>query len=174
VHPQKPLLLHWLILDFYRQPSSSSPTASGRQGLVGERNLPVLFVVGYVLLYVTACYPSDAPLSSSTREWLTSTATPRSGRGYKDCRACPISGAVTVVTILGIIYFQMENFVCLCFLVAAPAASYAASDGSDATAHVRALGLEGAPNFRDIGGYATRMDSTCDGVKCIARASYRN
>jgi protein-tyrosine phosphatase len=47
----------------------------------------------------------------------------------------------------------------ICFLVAAVSAGHAAPDGSDATPHVRALGLEGAPNFRDIGGYATANGS---------------
>jgi len=51
----------------------------------------------------------------------------------------------------------MKQLAWLCFLVAVWSGGYAAPDGSDASAsaHVRALGLEGAPNFRDIGGYAT-------------------
>jgi protein-tyrosine phosphatase len=50
----------------------------------------------------------------------------------------------------------MGKLVWLCFLAAVVSTGYAAPpDGSDATRHIRALGLEGAPNFRDIGGYAT-------------------
>jgi protein-tyrosine phosphatase len=50
----------------------------------------------------------------------------------------------------------MSKLVWLCFLVAVASTGYAASpDGSDATRHGRAFDLEGAPNFRDIGGYAT-------------------
>jgi protein-tyrosine phosphatase len=48
----------------------------------------------------------------------------------------------------------MNKLIWLCCLFFAVPAAHAAADGPDAT-HVRALGLEGAPNFRDIGGYAT-------------------
>jgi protein-tyrosine phosphatase len=59
------------------------------------------------------------------------------------------------VTIYGLLSLVMKTLVWLCFLVAVASAGYAAPDGSVATPHDRALGLEGAPNFRDIGGYAT-------------------
>ncbi len=55
----------------------------------------------------------------------------------------------------------MKTYLCACVLIALWTVVHAAPDGSQATAggvqtpHSRVLGLEGAPNFRDIGGYAT-------------------
>jgi protein-tyrosine phosphatase len=49
----------------------------------------------------------------------------------------------------------MKKLCWLCFLVAVASVGYAAGYESDSPPHVRALGLEGASNFRDIGGYTT-------------------
>jgi protein-tyrosine phosphatase len=52
----------------------------------------------------------------------------------------------------------MKKLLWSCLLFALVSAGHAAPDGTDsaaATPHARALGLEGAANFRDIGGYAT-------------------
>jgi protein-tyrosine phosphatase len=55
----------------------------------------------------------------------------------------------------------MKQFLYACVLAALSTVGHAAPDGSQTplgsahAPHSRALGLEGAPNFRDIGGYAT-------------------
>jgi protein-tyrosine phosphatase len=50
----------------------------------------------------------------------------------------------------------MKKLVCLGILIALARAGHAAPDESSAAPpHIRALGLQGAPNFRDVGGYAT-------------------
>lgn len=50
----------------------------------------------------------------------------------------------------------MGKVIWLCFLVAVASAGYASPPGGpDAPPPIRALHFEGAPNFRDIGGYAT-------------------
>jgi len=56
----------------------------------------------------------------------------------------------------------MKRVLLACLLIAASSLGHAAAEGPNTAAqtsrdpHDRSLGLEGAPNFRDIGGYATR------------------
>ena len=50
----------------------------------------------------------------------------------------------------------MKKLICLSVLITLARAGQAAPDEpSAAPTHVRTLGLQGAPNFRDVGGYAT-------------------